>query len=125
MRIASKRTSAEQITEALGVEPTLSRQAGSVRGPGLIWESNLWHFELADDHQAAQLASRIDALLNKLEPQSEEIRTLATSPGITAVLWCACYGKGPENSITLSPELLSRMASLSIGIDVSIYNADD
>jgi hypothetical protein len=91
----------------------------------LVWEQTVWDFELNDHAEESSLDGCLRRLIEALSERGEKLRKLAEISDARAMLWCACYGSGPEMSLAITRDVLDGMARMGLELNLSIYEASD
>lgn len=130
--IGSGAESPNKVTRALGIEPSRTRERGSVRiGPsgtssGIPAKHNVWILQSEYNVESKDLRRHLDWLLDRLESAIDGLNTVRKWDGASVFVdcvWWAGLGGGP----ILWPEQMARLAALELEVAFSFadYNAYD
>lgn len=117
----------EEISAAIGIDPTEFHRNGEPRGKGK-WEDTMWSFRLpADDNSG--LEEQLSGLIDRISCKKSDLRVvLSRFPDCRAGFWCAHYTNAPHGfagMVTLSPNILNRLAELGFALSIDTYCDSD
>jgi hypothetical protein len=118
LKIISKSVTPEEVTARLGIKPDTCRHAGESRPHTAIIEStHCWELRsgLAEDRD---LVEHITAVLARVEPCAARITELAEQNEV--LLSCIVHAPS-EPVLSLSKEIIARLASLGAEVDFDLY----
>jgi hypothetical protein len=110
----------ETITAQMRLTPSEVRRAGEALPFGKIAETNLWKFHSPLPRGEHLIQESLEALLSVLEERSEVVGPFASrhSAGIN----CVGYFYGSNPGLSLSANLVERLAALRLAVDFDLYN---
>jgi hypothetical protein len=112
----------EEITAALGLQPTTAWKPGDFVGRPRT--EGLWGYAPGGQfHQWQSLEPALDALLDELEPLRARIAALQVR--FNTYLWCCHFNPETAGGPRLSPRLLQRLAALGVELYVDTHFVND
>ena len=125
LRISGAQLVPEDITQSLGVAPSLAREVGERKSEGRIWQEGLWAYNgLPADAQTCwgSLEEGLTFLLDRLEPLSTQIQSYKQNYDL--VIWCGHFQSSFDGGPTLSPKLMRRLADFGVDLYIDNYYSD-
>lgn len=116
LRAFSASLSPDEVSRIVGLAPTYARAIGSTPS---AQREHVWEFEPDAAPGDPRFAARVEALLQAVQPFAEGLRALGDRAEL--VLWCACLGREPEQTVELSKQAIAAMADLGISLSYSSY----
>jgi hypothetical protein len=111
--------SAAALTARLGIEPTYSHEVGDAFGRGEQRRAQaMWCLSTKADGRG-RLDDHLTRLLDRIEPKRSIIEDLANE-GYVMDWFCFVDAEG-QGGVVLGVELLRRLATLPIELDLDIY----
>lgn len=114
-----------ELTEKIGIPPSKARVKGEVyRGKVREWPTS-WFLESAGKVESKDVRRHIEWILEQIESKTEIIKQLQDEGAQIhfSCFWASAAGHGGPK---LDPDILKRLALLSIGIAFDIYfDGDD
>jgi hypothetical protein len=124
LRIEGESLSPEELTEALGLEPTLVRHAGDPRGRSSVFTKALWAYSgNAVEQEWASLEEGLNGLLSLLSGKEPILKRYAGTA--TIYWWCGHFQSTFDHDTVMSPALLGRLADLNFPLHLVSYFSDD
>lgn len=123
LRIHGDELDLDRVTQSLGLKPDFSGRKGEHIGDNprrAVFESNLWGLR-SNDEFSASFEQQLQAFVARLEERGEALSALARRPGVDAELLLGYSSSGGQGGLTLSAELLARIASLGLDIYLDLY----
>ena len=122
LRISGTDVVPAQITQALGLEPSIVRHVGERRSETTVWTEALWGYTgFPSDAQSlwASLEDGLTFLLDRLEPVHSQIADYKQRYDI--VFWCGHFQSSFDGGPTLSATLLRRLADFGVELYIDNY----
>ena len=111
----------EQVTDALGIEPTKTWRIGEpIQNTLLKRKHNGWSVA-TPRQESLDLGKQLRDLLRELEPKFSSIAALRERFGFDVEVSCAIYINGETPSMHLDRETLSMVERLGAEIDFDLY----
>jgi hypothetical protein len=114
----------QAITDAIGIHPTKSFKQGDVRKGTKKWPHGYWELTTKETVQSADLSIHLEWLVGQLEPSKTKLTEIIGQDGIDAEISCFWILPSSHESLSLSAELLIKIASLGIQLDLDFYCPD-
>ena len=105
---------ADAVTRKLGIEPTMSGEAGTAIGrrSTVIRKDALWNLSASDEiEDGVELAVQLRRLLGILEPRSAALWEL-TAAGYEANWYCWVESHATEHAVEIDRLLMTRLLAL-------------
>jgi len=122
-RIYGEDLNPSEVTNELGLEPTLIHLAGERRSQTTVWQEGMWGYNgYSANHGCKEWQSLEDGLLfliEKLNPVKPVIKKLKRKYRL--VMWCGCFQEDVNSSLTLSPLILKMLGSLGVELTLDTY----
>lgn len=109
-----------EISRKLEIEPTKTWLKGDDWLPSKPRKSNNWEIHSSIDRSEIFLDKHIESVLKIIEPKRLQILSLLEQ-GCDIGINCVGYYYSEHPGFHLSAELITRLASFSIGIDFDLY----
>jgi hypothetical protein len=111
----------QEITAKLGVNPLRSYKRGDKQQNGEKNRSHgLWMLSSSEEIDALDITIHIQWLLDQLEPAKVGLVDLLQDKSIDAVISCFWAMPSSHEVLIITPELLQRIASLSIRFKLAV-----
>jgi hypothetical protein len=114
----------QEVTDAIGLNPTKSFKRGDIRKGTKKWPHGYWELTSKETVQSSDLSMHLEWLAEQLEPSKSELIEIVSQGGVDAEISCFWILPTSHESISLSSELLIRIASLGLRINIDIYCLD-
>jgi Domain of unknown function (DUF4279) len=111
----------QEVTDSLKINPSMSFKRGDWRNETDKWEHNFWSLSSQDKIQSSNMATHLEWLLNQLEPIKLRLLEILNREGISAEISCFWIFPTDHENITLSPELIQKIADLSVSLSIEFY----
>ena len=126
-RIFGKDLIPSMITDDLGLEPALVRNAGEGRDSNTRWDEALWAYDgypaSFDDKTWDSLEDGLRFVLEKLWPLKDKI--CGYKPRFKMILWCGHFYVGFNGGPTLSPDLLKLLGDFGVELFIDNYAREE
>jgi hypothetical protein len=112
----------DDVTSALGLEPTRSHTKGQLISNGRpeVRKGGFWGLSTRDSVTSRDLRRHLDWLLDIFEPRADTLSAFRES-GFTCAV--SCFWEGPNTGgPTFSPSQAGRLAALDLEFDVDFYS---
>ena len=121
LRITAESLSPEQITEDLGLEPSLIRHAGDQRGRSSVFTKALWAY--GGEQEWASLEEGLNSLLRPLSGKELALKRYASTAEV--FWWCGHFQSTFDHDTVMSPALLGKLADFNFPLHLVSYFSDD
>jgi len=112
---------AAAVTQALDVAPTRSYERGDPVLPGSsVREHSYWVIDSGLADAGDDLESHLAALLARIAPRHDQVLELSAA-GYRMSWLCFVSAADGQGRVRLSPEFLSQIADLPVGLGFDIY----
>ena len=122
LRVASKKKSCEEISDALGLVATKSGKKGESMGirsnPERKRDESLWLYDL-DLDERRPLEEHLDNIAKMLEQKINGIRAIKDSCDVE--LFCSYATENGQGGFIINQQLLSRLNTLGIDVVFDLY----
>lgn len=117
---------AETVTRTLGIEPTMSGEAGTYVGRSTaIRAEAMWNLSAGPDiEDGVELAVQLGRLLAILEPRAAALWVLADS-GYEANWYCWVESHATEHAVELDRQLMTRLLALPGDLWLDVCGDDE
>jgi len=122
--LRGKELDPREVTEFLGVTPSRSFMRGENRTENKKWPHGYWALTSSGQIQSTDFQLHLEWLVNQLEPVKSKIIELQKKENIVGSISCFWILPTQHELLTLSSELLDRIASLKMDILFDIYCHD-
>jgi hypothetical protein len=116
----------EEIAAKLGVEPSFVGIKGEniQNNPAYAkYPTNIWGWQYASD-PSVPFENQISGLLNVIEPRRESLNEVLSIAGTVAGLYLGFSSGNGQGGAHLTPELLGRISSLGLAVELDLYPPD-
>lgn len=108
----------DEITEQLGVKPTMQRRKGERRGPrSPEYEDDAWHYQ-PDFPKTEPLEAHIEALMNVVRPKLNYLKSLKTR--FTIDVFCGYRSNCDHAGFEVPHTALELFTALEVPFSVSV-----
>jgi hypothetical protein len=114
----------QEIIDTIGIIPTKSFKRGDIRKGNKTWPHGYWELTSKESVQSSDLSMHLEWLAEQLEPSKTELIRIVSQEGIDAEISCFWILPTSHESLSLSSELILRIAYLGLKINVDIYYPD-
>jgi hypothetical protein len=114
----------QEVINAIGIIPTKSFKRGDIRKGNKTWPHGYWELTSKESVQSSDLSMHLEWLAEQLEPSKTELLRIVGQEGIDAEISCFWILPTSHESLSLSSELILRIAYLGLKISVDIYCPD-
>lgn len=119
--LRGKELDPQVVTEQLGIIPSRSFKRGDKRTEQKRWPHGFWGLTSDERIHSTDLASHIEWVTNQLEPVRQRLLELMDVKNIDAEISCFWILPTSHDGLSLSSELLERIASLGLKLNLDIY----
>ena len=119
--LRGKELDPQKVTEQLGILPSRSFKRGDNRTEQKKWPHGFWGLTSDDRINSTDLTLHIGWVLDQIEPGRQKIRELINEKKFDAELSCLWIFPTSHNGLSISSDLLERIASLSLKLNLDIY----
>jgi hypothetical protein len=125
------KTSPDEVTRRLGIEPSELGIAGQVvvnsLGRTRTTKLNYWFLDSEGNVTSKDLRRHLDWLLGILTPVGPALAELQATPGVTMTVRCVWWSRAGRGGPALSPEQMAALAALNLecGFDFCYYPDQD
>jgi hypothetical protein len=114
----------QEVTNSIGIIPTKSFKRGDIRKGSTTWPHGYWELTSKESVQSSDLSKHLEWLAEVLEPTKKELIKILNQEGINAEISCFWILPSSHESLSISSEMVRRMAFLGVKINVEIYSQD-
>ena len=111
----------QEVTDAIGIHPTKSFKRGDTRTGTKKWPHGYWELSSKEAIHSSDLSMHLEWLAKQLELVTTQINKIIDKEGVDAEVSCFWILPTSHESLSLSSELMMRIASLGLKIDIDIY----
>ena len=122
--VRGKDLNPQMVTDSIGIFPSRFFKRGDIRKDSKKWPHGYWELESTGFVQSSDLALHLEWMAAKLEPSKTALRMLLNNEDLNTELSCFWILPTGNDNLSLSPELLNRIASLGLKLSFDIYCAD-
>ena len=117
----------DEVTEALGVSPTVVYHAGKSMYPArphVLARQDAWHLRSTPAVESTDAARHIDWILDQIEPRALALAGIQARAAEVSLscFWVSAHGHGGPS---LLPGQMQRLAALNLPLWFDIYFDDD
>lgn len=126
-RVGGPRLKPAEFTTVIGVEPTSAFLKGQDIGTSdrpVPSSTGIWLLSTEELLTSTSIETHLWLLLDKLRPASARIKELAAEQSLEMDFFCYWRSKFGHGGPELSPDVLSRIASLGASLGFDIYLGD-
>ena len=123
-RLISHSLAPEIISKHLNIKPDFSSRKGEPipgKRVAVIAKRNVWYISSEARIHSTSLERHVEFLLGRLEPKTEEIKSLVREFNCDVDLICFWMSETNHGGPILSPRLLARIASLEVEVGFDFY----
>lgn len=126
-RIYGRTLNTSDVTEALGLEPSLLRKLGDRKSQTTQWEEAMWGYNGYPQDQGSKqwntLEEGLTFILEKLWPIKDKLDGFKLNCQL--VLWCGYFQSGLNGQSVLSPSVLKRLGEFGVELFIDTYLSDE
>lgn len=121
LRIVGEELAHDEVTRALGVEPTQVRKKGEHRSEKSVWSENMWCFEIRPVNQRdwLSLEDGLAALIERFIPMRKRLESHL--PANKIFIWCGHFTSSFDGGPTFSPQLLRSLGELGVELVLDTF----
>ena len=123
LRISDRDLSPSEITKALGIQPTHSRQSGERRTASSNFDEAVWSYSGNAGEEWPSLEAGLASLMSELLPKRDLIAAYVKR--FDACWWCGHFQDSFDGGPVLSPELLRNLANFGIPVALRSYRSTE
>ena len=118
--LRGKELDPQAVTELLGITPSRSFKRGDIRTEQKKWPHGFWGLTSDERIQSPDLALHIEWVISQIEPNKEMLVELINGKNIDAEISCFWILPKSREGLSLSSELLERIAALGLNLNLDI-----
>jgi hypothetical protein len=111
----------QEVTESLGLSPSMSFKRGDWRNEKDQWKHNFWSLSSQHKIHSSNLATYLEWLLNQLEPIKPSFLEILNKKEIEAEISCFWIFPNNHDNLVLGPELIRKVTELGLGLSIEFY----
>ena len=120
LRVESEHLSPDQVSIALGLEPSLVRRAGERRGSASTFSKSVWAFSGATlVKEWNSIEDGLHHLLGALTPKRSQLEPYFQQCSV--YWWCGKFQSSFDGTLTLSPGTLKALAEFGAPLTLASY----
>ncbi|MEO8286018.1 MAG: DUF4279 domain-containing protein [Chloroflexota bacterium] len=127
IRFSGRNLDPEAVTRALGISPSTSFRRGQERATNKKWNHGHWGLTSEGNVSSTDLELHITWLVDQLLPVQDRLRDLLHSGDyegkIMADIFCYWESATGNGGPGFSPELMGKLSSLGLSLELDIYFA--
>ncbi len=123
--LTGKNVDPAEITKKLGVEPTTTWRMGEcVPKTAVKWKHDGWRVS-TNEVETVDMPVLVRAVLKKMIPAADKIRSVCSERGLDAELNCIAYVDDQIPIVHFDPDIVTAVSDLGAEIDVDIMLVSD
>jgi hypothetical protein len=111
----------EEVTNSLGLNPSMSFKRGDRRNETDIWKHNYWSLSSQDRIHSSNLAIHLEWLINQFEPEKSKFLEILNNKNTEGEISCFWILPTDHENLSLSPDLIKKIAELGLSLNMDIY----
>jgi len=111
----------QEVTNSLGLTPSISFSQGDYRNKTDKWKHNYWSFSSQDKIQSLDLASHLEWIINQIEPVKAKFLEILNKNDIAAEIRCFWILPSDHEALSLNVDLIKKIADLGIKMEIDIH----
>ena len=119
--LRGKELNPQEVTDSLGLSPSMSFKIGDWRNETDRWKHNLWTLSSQDKIQSSNLANHLEWLLDQLEPVKPRLLDILNTNNIKAGISCFWILPTDNENLGLTAELLKKITDFGLYLEIDIY----
>jgi hypothetical protein len=114
----------QEVIDAIRIQPTKSFKRGDIRTGTRKWPHGYWELSSKENVQSSDLSMHLEWLAEQLEPIKTQIIRIINQEGVDAEVSCFWILPTSHENLSLSSELMMRIASWGLKFSIDIYCPD-
>lgn len=111
----------QDVTNSLGLNPSMSFRQGDWRNEADKWKHNFWSLSSKGKVQSSDLTIHLEWLLNQLDPEKSKFLDILKEKNIDAEISCFWILPTNHENLSLAPGLIKDISELGLGLNIDIY----
>jgi hypothetical protein len=114
----------QDITSYFGINPSKSFTKGDIKLNGKKWPHGYWALESSEFVKSSDLVNHIEWIISEIEKIEPKPHEIIRNQEITARISCFWILSTGHDGLSLTTDLMKRIANLNISLELDVYCAD-